>query len=132
MKPLAWQPGTAMRLAVLIAASRSGDSSGKPYVQPGGRAVRGRGVEHDRVRVLDEVRRRDGRRVRQTQKRNVRAVEQLSLRFNIVVQLGRQGQQVDVRALGQPVINAQTGCTGTAVDENGRFFVMHILSLTSG
>ena len=98
----------------------------------GGRAVRGRGVEHDRVRVLDEVRRRDGRRVRQAQKRNVRAVEQLALRFNIVVQLGRQGQQLDVVALGQPVINAQAGCTGAAVDENGRFFVMHILSLTSG
>ena len=98
----------------------------------GGRSVRGRGVEHDRVRVLDEVRRRDGRRVRQAQKRNVRAVEQLALRFNIMVQLGRQGQQLDVAALGQPVINAQAGCTGTAVDENGRFFVMHILSLTSG
>ena len=98
----------------------------------GGRAVRGRGVEHDRVRVLDEVRRRDGRRVRQAQKRNVRAVEQLALRFDIVVQLGRQGQQVDVRALGQPVINAQTGRAGAAVDENGHFFVMHISSLTSG
>ena len=94
--------------------------------------MRGRGVEHDRVRVLDEVRRRDGRRVRQAQKRNVRAVEQLALRFDIVVQLGRQGQQVDVRALGQPVINAQTGRAGAAVDENGHFFVMHILSLTSG
>ena len=98
----------------------------------GGRAVRGRGVEHDRVRVLDEVSRRDGRRVRQAQKRDVRAVEQFALGLDIVVQLGRQGQQVDVRALGQPVVNAQTGRAGAAVDEDGRFFVMHISSLTSG
>ncbi|MEI3161062.1 MAG: hypothetical protein V8S57_04685 [Oscillospiraceae bacterium] len=57
---------------------------------------------------------------------------QLALGFDIVVQLGRQGQQVDIRALGQPVVNAQAGRAGAAVDENGRFFVMHISSLTSG
>ena len=60
------------------------------------------------------------------------AVDELALGFNVVVQLGRQGQQVNIFALGQPVVNAQAGRAGAAVDENGRFFVMHISSLTSG
>ena len=30
MKPVAWQPGLAMRLPVLIASRCAGDSSGKP------------------------------------------------------------------------------------------------------
>ncbi len=63
-------------------------------------------------------------------KRDVRAVDELALGFNVVVQLGRQGQQVNIFALGQPVVNAQAGRARTAVDENGRFFV--ISSLTSG
>ena len=94
-------------------------------------AVRGRGVEHDRVRVFDQICRRDGRRVRQTQKRDVRAVEHLALRLDIVPKLRRQGQQRDVRALCQPVVNAQPGRAGAAVNENGFLFSIHMSSLAS-
>ena len=34
MKPLAWQPGLAMRFSFATAERKSQDSSGKPYAQP--------------------------------------------------------------------------------------------------
>lgn len=84
MKPLAWQPGTAMRFDEIIFASNSADSSGKPYAQPGAVRWAGRSVEDHRIFILHQLRRFYRRGVGQAEEGDIRRVQRLAPRLSIL------------------------------------------------
>ena len=90
-------------------------------VGPAGRgAVRGGGIDNDRVGVLHECDRLDGGSVGQAEEGDVGRVEHLGTSDRVFAQLIGHAEQLDVGAAREPVVDAQTGSARLAVDEDLR------------
>ena len=86
----------------------------------GGGAMRGRGVDDDRVGVLHERDRLNGGGVGQAEEGDVGRVERLGTSDRVFAQLKGHAEQFDVGTAREPVVNAQTGGARLAVDEDLR------------
>ena len=66
---------------------------------PFGTTVRSRGIDDDGIRILDERYRFDRGRVRKTEKRDVARIERVASRIDILTDLFRKSNQLQVVSL---------------------------------
>ena len=118
MKPVAWQPGLAMRLLVAQPLALVWRELGQAE-DPAG-AVRCAVLASMRqvLRVRHQRDRLARRRVGQAQERDVGRVQQTCALGRVLAQLGRDAQHLDVVALREVFVDAQAGRAFLAVDEN--------------
>ena len=111
INPVAWQPGFATRLDVLIASRCSFESSAMPYAHP--LAVRC-AVDASMMRAPEPSASAiclNRCRIRQAQEYDIRRMNQLSSLFHVLALCLIDQKQLDVPSFRQTIVNLQSGCS---------------------
>ena len=87
-------------------------------------AVRGGRVDDAHMLFCDHLAGFDCRILRQAENRHIAAVEHFPSQFGIFAFPFRQGEQLQIRALGQPIIDPQSRGSFFAVDKNFRHRIL--------
>ena len=80
--------------------------------------MRGARVQHNGIGIGDEAYRFDGCRVRQTENRDIRAVQRVAAGFRVLSGFFRERDKSKFLTAFEPLTDSQSGGARTSVDKN--------------
>ena len=92
--------------------------------------MRGRSVDHDCIRILDERNGLDSRGIGKAEEGDVGGIERVAPRRDILAQFLWKRDNLYVVARSEPFTNPQTCSSGRTVYENLFHFVMYIFAMS--